>query len=366
MASPRRRWKVSALPVARRRQWHEELFANDDIMELVSWYLDDEDQRDAKTLAREILLPMRSAKFVNKLPRQKNHLMQRLRFIEIRNIIAPLPWQPSVEFMALTRSRMPCLHEPWVSLRELVIDQSNYNVIIDPRDFPNLDKLILHMCDNIREGIVGLEHLRKLTITDCSKFNGQINHLDKLDSLFLWSTPLFSTDIMRLPNLHSLVILDNDHFNGRLRDLPKLKLLVVHSAVFNQPLDEFLGLECLEIVSARFDETIGPKTKLEKLDVTSVNFKQPLLSLPVCTEFVIVSQSFNQSIPEMPCIRLFRLSSPQFNRPIRLLEGLENLILVVPFFDGSLEFPDTVEYVELLTKDERYCGHLRLLRRRAL
>ena len=366
MPSTRRRWKASALLVARRRQWHQELFANDEIMRLVSWYLEEEDQRDAKTLAREILLPMRSAKFVNKLPRRRDSLMQRLRFIEIRNVIEPLPWQPSVEFMALSQSRMPSLHEPWASLKELVIEQSSYNGIIDQRDFPNLDKLVLHMCDNVREGIRGLKHLRNLAITDCYKFNGQIKHLEKLDTLFLGCTPLFSTDIMRLPHLQSLVILENDRFNGRLRDLPKLRLLVVHSAVFNQPLDEFFELGCLEIVSARFDATIGPKTKLERLDVTSVNFNQPLPSLPACAEFLVVSEAFNQSIPEMPCLLRFHLSSPEFNRPIRLLDGLLNLTLDAPLFDGALEFPDTVEYVELLTKDERYRGHLRLLRRRAL
>ena len=334
-------------------------------MRLVSWYLEEEDQRDAKTLAREILLPMRSAKFVNKLPRRRDSLMQRLRFIEIRNVIEPLPWQPSVEFMALSQSRMPSLHEPWASLKELVIEQSSYNGIIDQRDFPNLDKLVLHMCDNVREGIRGLKHLRNLAITDCYKFNGQIKHLEKLDTLFLGCTPLFSTDIMRLPHLQSLVILENDRFNGRLRDLPKLRLLVVHSAVFNQPLDEFFELGCLEIVSARFDATIGPKTKLERLDVTSVNFNQPLPSLPACAEFLVVSEAFNQSIPEMPCLLRFHLSSPEFNRPIRLLDGLLNLTLDAPLFDGALEFPDTVEYVELLTKDERYRGRLRLLRRRA-
>ena len=366
MPATRRRWKISALPAARRRQWHQELFANDEIMRLVSWYLGDEDQRDAKTLAQQIILPMRSAKFVNKLPRRRDSLMQRLRFIEVRNVMDPLPWQPSVETMALSHSRMPSLQEPWVSLKELIIEQPKYDFIIDPRDFPNLEKLILNECANFIGDVRHLTHLRNLIITDCDKFTGQINHLDKLVSLFLGGTPMFSTDIMRLPHLQSLVILENDNFNGRLRDLPSLRLLVVHSAVFNQPLDEFFELGCLEIVSARFDATIGPKTKLERLDVTSVNFNQPLPSLPACAEFLIVSEAFNQSIPEMPCLLRFHLSSPEFNRPIRLLDGLLNLTLDAPLFDGALEFPDTVEYVELLTKDERYRGHLRLLRRRAL
>ena len=58
---------------------------------------------------------------------------------------------------------MPSLHEPWVSLKRLIIEQSKYDCRIDPRDFPNLDILVLHICDNFRECIRDLKYLRKLT-----------------------------------------------------------------------------------------------------------------------------------------------------------------------------------------------------------
>ena len=68
------------------------------------------------------------------------------------------------------------------------------------------------------------------------------------------------------PQLQTLVVFQNDRFNGRFRDLPQLKRLVVHSGVFNRPLDELIELEDLELIADRFNEVIGPKLKLQKLN----------------------------------------------------------------------------------------------------
>ena len=142
----------------------------------------------------------------------------------------------------------------------------------------------------------------------------------------------------------------NDCFNGRFRDLPQLKRLVVHSGVFNRPLDDL----------------IESKPKLQKLNMNSLVFDQSLPDPLACMEFSIDSEAFNQSIPEMPCLRRFHLFSLQFNRPIRLFEGLLRLTLDACLFDAPLEFPDSVEYLELLTKYEQYSGSLRLMRCRGL
>ena len=153
MTATRRRWKVSALPDARRRQRHQKLFSTEEFLNIVSCYLADEDQRDAKCLARKVLLPMRSAKFVNKLPGRSDRLGRRLRCIQIYNVMEPLSWHPSVETMTICKSSMPCIHEPWVSLKTLIIEQSEYNFKIDPRHFPNLDILDIHMCVNLNVDI---------------------------------------------------------------------------------------------------------------------------------------------------------------------------------------------------------------------